>query len=67
MPPPRFSPLVALQNPKTVQVLRENGVLYLDRGIVAINKPSGIGAQDTRRDDVSSYLRWGHTNRCIID
>ena len=54
MPPPRFSLFATLQNPKTVQVLRENGVLYLDRGIVAINKPSGISAQDTKRENVSS-------------
>ena len=69
MPPPRFSPLAALQNQKTVQVLRENGVLYVDRRIVAINKPSGMSAQDTKRDDVRSYLRylrWVHTNLCTI-
>ena len=69
MPSPRFSPLVALQNPKTVQVLRENGVLYVDRGFVAINKPSGMSAQDTKREDVSShlrYLRWVLKNHCTI-
>ena len=66
MPPPRFSPLAALQNPKTVQVLRENRVLYVDRGIVAINKPSGMSAQDTKREDVSGYLRRVHTSRCTI-
>ena len=69
MPSPRFSPLAALQSQKTVQVLHENGVLYVDRGIVAINKPSGMSAQDTKRDDVRSYLRylrWVYTNHCTI-
>ena len=49
---PLFSTLAALQNPKTVQVLRENGVLYVYRGIAAISKPYGMGAQDTKRHDV---------------
>lgn len=46
----------ALQYPRTVQLLCETGVLYVDRGIVATNKPSGISAQDTKREDVYTLV-----------
>ncbi|KAG8812322.1 hypothetical protein FRC17_002078 [Serendipita sp. 399] len=42
-----FSIRQALRNPLTIDVLRKHNVMYLDKGLIVINKPSGLVSQGT--------------------
>ena len=42
-----FSISKALSNPATISTLRKHNVMYLDRGLIVLNKPSGLVMQGT--------------------
>lgn len=42
-----FSITQALAIPSNVALLRRHNVIYVDRGLIAINKPSGLVTQGT--------------------
>lgn len=42
-----FSISTALKNPANVAILRKHGVIYVDRGLIALNKSPGLVTQGT--------------------